>query len=594
MAFDGLMVKAITQELSTQIINGRIERVLQPDRDEIILQIRKPGETLRLLISFHSELARIHLTTENKNNPVAPPAFCMLLRKHIEGARIIRIEQIGFERIIHLFMETYENINKPTEKLLVFELTGRHSNLVLIEPGNKIVLDAGKRIVHGQSRYRELIPNVPYTPPPAQNKVDPLIIETLNTFKSILDEHPNQELLLDKQLNQTFLNLSKLTIQQIIIKSGLDENKAWKELNHSERQNLWISFQQTISPSHWKGHIILKPDKHAYQDYYPLEPVQFDQNLLIPFSSINKMLDFYFTQLDKQRKLSSQKSKLIKQINQLLKRYNKKIALQENELFQAENSEQWRIKGELLLANLYQLRGREQQIEVINFYEPENSTVLIQLDPRLSGSQNAQKMFKNYAKAKATVRQLNKHLKSNREEAEYLESILFHIDDIADLEELEEIKEELKQQGYLTIRHKQPKIKKSKSIIKPLKYISSDGFSILVGKNNTQNDYLTLRIAKSEDLWLHAKNIPGSHVIIKNEPKGEIPKNTLEQAAVLAAYFSKGKNSNRVPIDYTFKKNVRKPNNAKPGMVIYDNYKTIYVKPEKERVEQIKSISSTQ
>lgn len=591
MAFDGLMVKAVTEELAAELKNGRIERVLQPDKDEIILQIRKPGESLRLLISFHAELARIHLTEENRLNPATPPAFCMLLRKHLEGARIIEIKQIGFERIIHIRMETYENINRPTEKLLIFELTGRHSNLALIDSLSGTVLDAGKRIIPGQSRHRELIPNIPYSPPPAQDKTDPLIVETEDAFIRILDGEENKDLKLDRFLADTFLNISRFSAKEIVKRAGLDENTTWKTTTYPERSRLWNIFEQTINPKYWEPHLILKPDKMGYEEFIPVRPTGFKPELLLPFFSVNKMLDFYFTQSAKQRRLQSHKSQLVKGINQTLKRYHKKIALQENEFIQAENAEYLRIEGELLLANLHQLRGGEREIEVINFYEPDNPLVTLELDPQLSPSQNAQKKFKKYAKAKSTINQLTKQLAANRMEAAYLEGIVFNIDEAANLEQLEEIREELKLQGYLKTNKKGQKQKTDKSggITEPLQFISSDGLPILVGRNNTQNDYLTLRVAKNNDVWLHAKDIPGSHVIIKNQFKEIIPDSTLEEAAILAAYFSKGRNSNNVPIDYTTKKNVHKPNNAKPGLVIYDNYKTVYVKPDRQRIDKLKS-----
>ncbi|HHV72224.1 MAG TPA: fibronectin/fibrinogen-binding protein [Clostridia bacterium] len=592
MAFDGLMVKAVTEELTKTIKNGRIERVLQPDKNEIIFQIRQPGESFKLLISYHPQLARIHLTEENKQNPTTPPAFCMLLRKHLEGARITDIEQAGFERIVQIWLETYENITKPTKKLLIFELTGKHSNLVLVDPETKIVLDAAKRILPGQSRHRELIPNIPYTPPPFQDKNDPLLVENLEMFSLMLDNADQNVTTLSELLSLTFLNLSSFLVKEIIKRSKLNDKITWKELNFAERNRLWTNFQQIINnKSSWKPQLVLNLEQKTYEEFIPIESIQYKKEQLIPFPTISKMLDCYFSNLDRERKLNASKTELTKSIKQILKRYYKKITLQEKELKQAENAEQWKLKGELLLANLYKLKGGEKQIEVHNYYEPENSLMIIELDPQLSGSENAQKMFKKYNKAKSTLAQLSKQLLLSREETNYLEGVLFSIEEATEIGELEEIKEELINQGYYKEKNKKQKLKTQKNakITEPLQFWSEDGFMILVGRNNSQNDYLTMRIAKNNDIWLHTKNIPGSHVIIKKEAKETIPDSTIEEAAILAAYYSKGRNSNSVPVDYTIKKNVKKPLNAKPGMVIYDNYKTIYVKPDEEWVNKIKS-----
>ncbi len=589
MALDGIVIYSLVDELSSKLIGGKIDKIYQPEEDELLFTIRNEGTNYKLLLSANSANPRIYLTsTYKKENPMNAPMFCMLLRKHLLNGRIIKVHQPDFERIIRITIESLDELKIKTSKDLIIEVMGRHSNIMLIDNEENKILDSIKRIPLSVSSYRQILPGKKYENPPSQNKVNPLKEISMDNFKTALTKNKN---VLYKSIYTSFDGISPLIAKEICFRSNMDENISIDALESYQFERVFNSFSRLFSQI--KNKIFypsIAMDKRLDKiiDFSALKLTMFDHLSFIENESISFILEKYYAEKDVKERIHQKSQNLRKSISTKLDRLYNKLKKQKEELLESQNASVYKVSGELITSYIYRITKGMEKVEVTNFYDPEGKNINIELDKNLTPSENAQKYFKKYNKLKHAAIEIKEQIKISEEEVDYLENILLNISNCENVEELEEIKEELIKEGYVRGKANSKNKEKDKLKTNPYEFLSSDGFKIYVGKNNKQNDYLTLKMAVSEDIWMHTKNIPGSHVIIKSEGK-EIPENTLLEGALLAAYFSKGKMSSQVPVDYTQKKNIKKPNGAKPGMVIYETNSTIYVTPLEEEVVKIKN-----
>jgi len=587
MAFDGILLNCVVNELKQKILNGRIEKIYQPEKDEINLLIRGKGINHRLLISASANNSRIHLSEINKSNPLSAPMFCMLLRKHLLGGRIIDIEQPDFERIAIVHIECKDELGDLTVKKLIAEVMGRHSNIILTDDNGKI-LDSIKRINHEISSVREVLPGKQYILPPSQGKQNPLLYD-YETFFNFID---NSQILKspDKLISDSFTGISRVSAREIVFRAIGGKECGIKDLSLAEKHKLSSSFVDFFNLVR-KGDFsprLLKDDHDYPVEVFPFPFYHYSHEHQEVFLSVSQALEVYYKERDQRDRLKQHTSNLRKILNTNLERAQNKLGVLLEELESAEKAETYKLWGELITANLYSIPKGVEEVKLVNYYDPDGSIVEIPMDPQKSPSQNAQFYFKKYNKAKNAVEMISEQIKETKEEINYIESQLDNLYKCTDELEVQEIREELAREGYIKANDGKKHVQKP-TPSKPYHFISSDGFDIFVGKNNAQNDRLTLKTAAPEDIWMHVKEIPGSHVIIRTQGRN-IPDKTLFEAAMLAAYFSKARSSSNVPVDYCHRKNVKKPNGAKPGMVIYEHYNTIYVTPSEEEIKKMRQV----
>ncbi|NMA15145.1 MAG: fibronectin/fibrinogen-binding protein [Clostridia bacterium] len=577
MPFDGFVLAAVAAELKKKIIFGRIMKIYQPQPNLIVLRIRKEKDNLQLLISAHPVTGRIHLSQETRENPLKAPLFCMVLRKHLEGGRITGIEQEGQERVLKIRVEAVDEIGEKSEKFLIGEIMGKHSNIILVDPKQNEILDGIRRYTHLVSRHREVLPGRPYLPPPSQNKKNPLEIDEDNFRVQLLDTSLSTKL--SNALVKNFSGFSPLLAREVVTRAQLPENITIDSMGDYDFIKCWQAFQEIIEGIKTG---IYRPtiagNERELWDFSFVPLFQYDSSQLQEFPEMSQALDFFYSQREQQELFSSRQRELEKVIKQEIDRLTKKISLQEEKKKETDNGETFRVYGELITAYMYLLKKGMVKAELENFNQA-GTKLEVPLDPRLTPAENAQVYFKKYNKAKSAKVLVEEQIKKGRSEMAYLESVLASLEQAVNLADLNEIRIELAETGYLKEKH-QPRKKSAEPVLPPLSFVTPDGYTILVGKNNKQNDRLTLKTAGKDDMWLHTKNIPGSHVIIRKKPGADIPFSTIETAAKLAAFYSKARYSSQVPVDYTLVRQVKKPAGAKPGMVIYFEQKTIYVTPE--------------
>lgn len=582
MAFDGIYMAAVARELQACLVGGRVEKIYQPEREELHIIIRNEGKKHRLLISANAQMARVHITQHSKTNPTTPPLYCMVLRKHLEGAKLIGIEQPGLERVLNLTFLGYDELGESKEKLLVVEIMGKHSNIVLVDPESKTILDGIKRYTHAVSRHREIIPGREYVAPPSQEKLY-LPECTEETFtQALLAEK------LDSKLHKALLKIldgfSPLLCKEMLVRAGLDEDISLDQCGQYELNKVWqelVCIKQHLNSGTFQPTLVLNPQSGV--EAFSSIPLKQFADWPTQTASAQEVVDTFFYRKQGQSRFRQISADLIKQVEEHIQRVEKKLAIQLENLLASENAEEYRIYGELLTANLHQIARGQEVVTLPNYYDPESADVTISLDPQYSPAENAQNYFKKYGKIKNSGKSARQYVEEYQMELDYLRSVVNNLEQAASVEDLEEIRQELAGEGYVKVKEER---KNGKSPAKatqqtntPLSFTSADGFTILVGKNNRQNDRLTLREAKDTDVWLHTKDIPGSHVIIRTDGQ-VVPDQTLEQAAQLAAWYSKAREAQKVPVDYTLRKHVHKPRGAKPGMVIYDNQQTLYIDPQ--------------
>lgn len=587
MALDGLVIHSIADELNSLLNGAKIDKIYQPEEDEILLQIRNNKVNYRLVLSASASNPRVYLAEDyKKNNPKKAPVFCMLLRKYVQGGIITNIEQVGFERILKISVESFDELKEKTIKDIYVEIMGRHSNIILVQRNENRIVDAAKRIPVSVSRVRQILPGQEYNLPPAQDKLNPLddisIEDFYNRIKSF--EGP-----CFKSIYSEFLGISPSISREICFRAGVEKNEPTSSLSDIDLKNLFNSFKnlfKDVKEGKYTPCIILNEKIDKIVDFGCINMDMYHEFTTIHKDSISSAIEDYYKTKDIKERISQRASVMKKNITIKLERLIHKLEKQEKELKESENADIYKVKGELITSYIYMIEKGMESVDVQNFYDPEYKTVTISLKKNLTPSENAQKYFKKYNKLKNAKIEITNQMAMTKEEIEYLENTILGIENCENLKELKDIREELVKTGYVKSQKKIGK-KEIQPSTAPLEFKSSEGYQILVGKNNRQNDYLTLRLADNDDIWMHTKDIPGSHVIIKcagHEPSDQ----TLFEGAVLAAYYSKARLSAKVPIDYTKRKNVKKPGGAKPGMVIYETNNTAYVTPTEEIVAQLK------
>ncbi|MEH7177238.1 Rqc2 family fibronectin-binding protein [Neobacillus vireti] len=568
MSFDGLFTKAMVQELSLSLKGGRINKVHQPYKNEVILTIRANGVNQKLLFSAHPSYARVQLTNEAYDNPSEPPMFCMLLRKHIEGYILEDVYQVENDRMIIFEIKGRNEIGDVSYKQVIIEIMGRHSNIVLIDKSRNMILDSIKHVSFAVNSHRAILPGQPYIFPPEQNKQNPFLAVEDDLLRRI-DFNSGK---IDRQVVEQFAGVSPLFAKEVITQSGI--------ANRTTVPKTFIQMIHRIQRGELNPTIMSTGNKEVFY-LFPLEHVKGEGR---SFSTLSEMLDrFYFGKAERDR-VKQQGHDIERLIVNEKEKNTKKIEKLEDTLREAEKSDQLQRYGELLTANLYAAKKGMKEIEVIDYYDETGGTVTISLDPRKTPSENAQKYFSKYQKAKNSVSIVIEQIEKAREEVLYFDNLLQQVQS-ASPKDIQEIRDELIEGGY--IRDRQKRNAKKLTNAKPVLdyYLSSDGTEIIVGKNNKQNDYLTNKLAARDEIWLHTKDIPGSHVVIRSKEPSET---TIHEAAKLAAYYSKARSSSSVPVDFTKVRHVKKPSGAKPGFVIYDNQQTVYVTPEEELVLRLK------
>lgn len=589
MALDGLVIHSLVDELSTKLIGGKVDKVHQPEDDEIVLYIRNNKENFKLVLSCSSSNPRVYIANDyKKENPIKAPMFCMLFRKYIQGGNIVNISQVGFERIIKISIDSLDELKEKTRKDIYIEIMGRHSNIILTHNSDNKIIDSAKRIPTSISRVRQILPGLTYELPPAQSKLNPLdniskdsFIKSLKTFDGPIF----------KGIYSKFLGISPVISKELCYRANINEKINTNDISEEDITSLYNEFSSlfnNIINNIFSPCIVINEKLDKVIDFSCINLTLYNDLKFINKDSMSTILEDYYKTKDIKDRIHQRASDLKKSISVKLERLYHKQEKQEEELLEAENADIYKVKGELLTAYIYMIEKGMDSVEVQNFYDPNYENVTISLNKNLTPSENAQKYFKKYNKLKTAKKEITSQIAINKEEIDYLENIILSIENCENLAELQDIKDELIRLGYSKSSGKLKSKKETTLTTKPHEFISSEGFKILVGKNNKQNDYLTLRIADPDDIWMHTKNIPGSHVIIKCAGK-DVSEQTIYEGAMLAAYFSKSKMSSQVPVDYTKKKHVKKPSGSKPGMVIYETNSTMYVTPTEEMVASLKN-----
>lgn len=541
----------MVKELQNKIYLGKIEKVYQPENDELVFHIHTKTGNVKLFASVGSAHARLHFIEENPKNPPVPLAFCMLLRKHLQGGRIVEISQKDSERIIEISLETLNELGFNVSKKLIFEIMGKHSNIILVDMTTGKIIDSIKRVSIDVNRVRQVLPGKEYEYPPVQDKIP---------FKVITAD----------QLGAIDAN-SKAILSQV---GGISPAIAWELTAKKDRYGFLQQILESIASGTFVPRVYLD-EKDVPQEFHITDLTEYeDAARRMDFQTLSQCLAYYFDNKASSNRARQKSHDLVKSVTTTLdKLYLKKQRLSED-LLKAENSEDLRLYGELLTANMHLIKPGDKSVEVVNYYD--NSTVKIPLDERHTPAKNAQQYFKRYGKAKTAVKEKQIQLEEVDDDIKYLESVLSYLNNTDSIEEIEALRTELIETGY--IRRRKTTFKEKKYKPQPHRYETTDGFTVLVGRNNKENDYLTLKTASKADIWFHTKDIPGSHVIVQTDGK-ELSESDIFEAAAIAAYHSKGRTSENVPVDYVAVRYVKKPAGAKPGMVIFTNNKTVWVNP---------------
>lgn len=566
MAFDGIVVANLVHELKSELLNGRIAKIAQPEADELLLTIKSPSGQRRLYLSASASLPLIYLTENNKPSPMTAPNFCMLLRKHIANGRIVDIYQPKLERIIYFTIEHLNELGDLCRKNLIVEIMGKHSNLIFCTEDGTII-DSIKHVSAQMSSVREVLPGRTYFIPDTMEKSDPLSI-TPEEFTAVLQSKP---LPLSKAIYTSFTGISPITAEEICFIAGIDSSLPPKELSADIMQHLYNQFTlyfTNVKEGAFRPTIYYLGSEP--KEFASLPLTHFTEYRCVEFDKISNVLETYYATKNTITRIRQKSSDLRHILQTALERNRKKYDLQMKQLKDTENRDRYKIYGELLHVYGYNLEEGAKSLEAFNYYT--NETIQIPLDPMLSPQENAKKYFDKYNKQKRTYEALSSLIQETSDDILYLESVRTALDIARSEEDLAEIKEELIAAGYMKRKFTK---KKQRIKNKPLHYISSDGYDMYVGKNNFQNEELTFHFANGNDWWFHAKQAPGSHVIVKTKGE-ELPDSTFEEAGRLAAYYSSMRNADKIEIDYIEKKHVKKPTGGKPGFVVYyTNYSLI-------------------
>ncbi|MDD6736100.1 MAG: NFACT RNA binding domain-containing protein [Clostridiales bacterium] len=573
MAFDTICIKKTVEELNAALLNGRIDKVHQPEKDELLISVRTMSGAFKLVLSASANNARVHFTDTSKENPKNPPMFCMLLRKHISSGRIVKISQPSMERIIEIDIESYDELGDLTVKHLITEIMGRNSNIILCDDNYRII-DSAKHIDFTVSSVRQILPGGTYSRPPVQDKT-PILSDKISDISLDFSHDAEKP---EKVIMASVSGISPITARELVFTATGSTSFVCGEFSDAQKDALRQAVIDFASNITYNPCIIYDGNGKPI-DFSATAINQYGSSYAVKYyNSMSDVVCEFYSSRDFRERMKQKSADLVHLLHNNIDRCAKKLEIQKKTMRDAENKEKYKIYGDIVTANLYRIAPGQTSLTAENYYEDGAPMTEIELSPRMTPAENAQRYYKIYSKLKNAEVEVAKQIKSTTEDIEYLESTLALAENSVSEADLNAIRAELAEQGYIK---KQKKNNKNKSAQpKPMHFVSSDGFDIYVGKNNTQNDYLTLRLANSGDIWFHTKKIHGSHTVIKLGIDKNVPERTMREAAELAAYYSKARESSQVPVDYTQIKNVRKPNGAKPGMVIYDNYNTVYVTPK--------------
>ena len=577
MALDGIVIANLAKDLNEQFTGARISKIAQPENDELLLTFKGSGAQKRLLLSASASLPLVYITDKNKTSPMTAPNFCMLLRKHIANGRILSIKQPGMERILVFHIEHLDDLGDLREKKLIVELMGKHSNIIFCDEQN-MILDSIKHISAQISSVREVLPGRTYFIPGQQEKQNPLE-STKEDFIKTISPKP---LAAAKAIYTSYTGISPLAANELCYRAGIDGDAPCASLTPTEFSllaDVFYDLTEDIKHGVFYPNIVKSGD----------EPVEFSSIRLssysncqsVPFAHISDVLEHYYAEKSAFTRIRQKSSDLRHVVSTVLERNRKKYDLQQKQLKDTKKREKYKVYGELLHTYGYQLAEGASCLETVNFYTGE--PIKVPLDAALTPQENAKKYFEKYGKLKRTYEALVDLIEDTKMEIEHLESISIALDIAESEADLQQIKEELMQSGYIKQKYSR---KKQQGKSRPYHYRSSDGFDIYVGKNNFQNDELTFKAAEGNDWWFHAKGMPGSHVLVKTKT-GELPDRTFEEAGKLAGYYSKGRGSEKVEIDYLQKKNVKKPNKSKPGFVVYYTNYSLTIAPDISGLELV-------
>lgn len=576
MAFDGIVVANLVHEFKKELLNGRIAKIIQPETDELLLTVKTSDGQKRLLISADASLPLIYLTETNKTAPLTAPNFCMLLRKHIGGGRIVDIRQPRLERVICFIIEHLNEMGDLCRKELIIEIMGKHSNIIFCTEEGRII-DSIKHVSAQVSSVREVLPGREYFIPDTMHKHDPLTVDSVS-FTALLSEKPMPSA---KALYTSFTGISPVTAEEICSLAGIDSSVPAKEYSEDILFHLYTQFsiylsavrEQTFSPA-------IYYDGREPKEFSSLPLSHFSGYECRKYSSVSELLRTYYSARSRITRIRQKSADLRHIVQTSLERNRKKYDLQLRQLKDTENREKFRIYGELIHTYGYNVEEGAKKLDALNYYTDE--MISIPLDPTQTPQENAQRYFAKYNKQKRTFEALSELSRETKDDISYLESIQTSLDIALTEEDLAEIREELINTGYIRRRFTKKKVKIKNA---PLHYISSDGFHIYVGKNNLQNDELTFNFASGSDWWFHAKQAPGSHVIVRSDG-AELPDTTFEEAGRLAAYYSSMRGGKKVEIDYVEKKHVKKPKGAKPGFVVYYTNYSLVIDSDISRIRE--------
>ena len=580
MAFDGIVIANLTHDIRQKLTGGKINKIAQPEKDELLFTVKNNKETLRLSVSASASLPLVYFTEKNKQSPMTAPNFCMLLRKHIGTGRIVRVSQPGLERIIQFEIEHLDEMGDLCRKLLIVELMGKHSNIIFCKEDGTI-LDSIKHISAQVSSVREVLPGRPYFIPQTSDKMDPLTV-TQEGFAALIHGTPAP---VQKALYQKLTGISPIIGTELCHLASIDGDHSANELSETELVHLYHMFSlmmEDVREGRFSPNIIYRNGEPVEFASVPLTCYEGGSYEAKSFDNISALLDAYYAEKSVITRIRQKSVDLRRIVQTALERNYKKYDLQLRQLKDTEKRDRFKVYGELLNAYGYELSGGEKELQCINYYT--NEEVKIPLDPQLNAKENSQKYFGRYNKLKRTFEALSDLTLETKQEIDHLESISAALDIAVKEEDLVQIKEELMEYGFIKKRafgSKKPKITS-----RPYHYRSSDGFDIYVGKNNYQNEEVTFKIANGNDWWFHTKGIPGSHVVVRTEGK-ELPDRTFEEAGSLAAYYSKGRGNEKVEIDYIQRKHVKKAAGGAPGFVIYHTNYSLMAEPRLELEEII-------
>lgn len=563
MAYDGLFTKKMIESLQ-DLVSGRIHKINQPENDTIIIVVRQNRKNHQLLLSIHPSFSRLQITNKKYDNPFDPPMFARVFRKHLEGGFIQNIRQVGNDRRVEIDVQSKDEIGDTMYRTIILEIMGKHSNLILVDENRKII-EGFKHLTPNTNQYRTVMPGFEYEAPPSQNKLNPYEVSGQEALKYI-DFNSGK---ISKQLLNTFEGFSPLITNEIVSRRQFMTQDTLPEAYDEVMAETLLAPVPLFHKNHETGK----------EDFYFMKLNQFYDDI-VQYDSLNDLLDRYYDARGERERVKQRANDLVRFVQQQLQKQQNKLSKLIDEYESAKDKETQQLYGELITANIYRIKQGDESVTALNYYTGEEVT--IPLNPTKSPSVNAQYYYKQYNRLKTREHELDHQIQLTKENIDYFSNIEQQLDHIT-VDDIDDIRDELADQGFMKQRknHK----KKKNAQIQLQMYRSSDGDTILVGKNNKQNDYLTNKKAQKSHIWFHTKDIPGSHVVILNDHPSE---ETIKEAAMIAGYFSKAGNSGQIPVDYTEIRNVHKPSGAKPGFVTYDNQKTLYATPDYDKIQQMK------